>query len=111
MRWMIALAVLGLAACGGSDCTPDNAAGTSSVALQGNAFSPSCLKVSHGNTLTFQNQDGVLHTVTTDAGQPEAFDSGDIQAGGQFQHAFQVVGTIKLHCNHHAGMTATVFVQ
>lgn len=114
MRGTMALAVLaalGLSACGGSDCTPDNAEGTSTIALQGNTFSPSCIKVSQGNTLTFRNQDAVVHTVTTDAGQPETFDSGDVASGTQFQHAFGVAGTVHLHCNHHPGMTATVYVR
>jgi hypothetical protein len=39
----------------------------------------------------------VIHNVTTGAGQPEPFDGGDIHTGGQFQHTFGVVGTIRLH--------------
>lgn len=97
---------------GGAACTAANATATTSVSLSGMSFVPSCIKVSLGATVTFQNADGVSHTVTTDAGQPETFDSGLLAHAQDFTHTFaSTAETVHVHCTIHAGMTATVFVQ
>jgi plastocyanin len=113
MRIVLLLSTLvTLAACGGGgQCTTDTAKGTSDVFLVHNAFSPDCIKVTQGGTLTFLNEDAVTHTVTADAGQAETFDSGNIDAGGSFQHQFNTAGTFGLHCSIHSMMTATVVVR
>ncbi len=93
-------------------CTADTATATTSVSLSGMAFVPSCIKVSKGATVTFQNADMVQHTVTTDAGQPETFDSGLLSTGQDFVHTFaNAAETVNLHCTIHSNMHATVIVQ
>ncbi len=95
-----------------SACTADVATATSSVSLSGMEFVPSCVKVSKGATVTFQNADTVQHTVTTDAGQPETFDSGPLSTGQDFAHTFaSAAETGHVHCSIHANMHATIFVQ
>ena len=94
-----------------TDCTTANAQGTSTVVMQSMAYSPVCVKVSQGATVTFVNQDSVAHTVTTDSGQPESFDSGTISSGTSFQHTFNTIGTIAIHCNFHSNMHLTVIVD
>lgn len=125
MRVLISAAACAAAlACGGSDgygdgaaapppsaCTAATATATTSISLSGNQFVPACARVSPGGTATFTNEDAELHTVTTDAGQPEQFDSGDLSPGAQFAHVFGSAGTVRLHCNRHPGMNGTVVVE
>ncbi len=111
------------AACGGGSsgyspgnkpaaCSATSATATTSVSLSGMEFVPSCVKISKGATVTFQNADTVNHTVTTDAGQPETFDSGPLAPRSDFVHTFaNAAETVHVHCSIHAGMTATIFVQ
>lgn len=99
------LAAVVLSACGGSDCTESNAAGTSSIALQGNRFVPACIKASPGGTLTFTNMDATEHRVASGG-----FDSGPIAAGAHYDRAFLSAGTFELRCPIHSE-TATVIVR
>ncbi len=95
-------------------CTAATATATTSVSLSGMSFVPSCVKISPGATITFQNADSIAHTVTTDAGQPETFDSGNLgpPAGAEFQHTFaNAAETVHIHCKIHPSMTATIIVQ
>jgi plastocyanin len=92
-------------------CTAANATATTSVAVTATQFVPSCVRVSAGATVTFSNVDAGPHTVTTDAGQQEQFDSGTLGPGATFTHAFAPAGTVHLHCTVHPEMLATVVVQ
>ncbi len=99
---------------GGGACTAANAtAVTTSVDLQGSSFSPSCAKTAAGTMLAFQNKDGIVHTVTARAGQPEVFDSGNLAGGANFDHTFNTMGTYHIVCTIHEamGMTMTLIVQ
>lgn len=114
------LAALAATACGGSDyggdgggdgCTAASATATTSVQLVANAFIPSCIRVAPGATVTFTNADTMPHTVTTDPGQPETFDSGNVAAGASYEHTFAgTPATVNVHCSLHA-MQATIYVQ
>jgi plastocyanin len=93
-------------------CTAASATATTSVSLSGMEFVPSCVKVAPGATVTFQNADSVTHTVTTDPGQPETFDSGPLAHAQDFTHTFaSTAETVHVHCTIHPTMTATIFVQ
>jgi plastocyanin len=75
------------------------------------AFNPAQLSVPVGDTVTWTNNDGLGHTVTSDAGAPAAFDSGTIAPGGTFSFTFAVAGTYAYHCKIHASMHGSVLVQ
>jgi plastocyanin len=94
-------------------CTAASATPTASVSLAaGNQFVPSCIRIAPGGTITFTNTDTMVHTVTTLAGQPETFDSGNIAPAGTFTRQFaNSAETVAVRCTLHAGMTATVIVQ
>jgi len=94
-------------------CTAATATATTAVSLSGMSFVPSCITVAKAATITFTNDTlATNHTVTTDPGQPEAFDSGFIATGNSFAHTFaNAAETVNIHCNVHPGMTATVIVQ
>lgn len=121
-RWMVACgAALAAIGCGssmygnGSSAPPCTLASatpvTSTIELAGMAFVPSCAKLTSGTAVTFTNDDATPHTVTTDAGQVETFDSGSMAQGAHFAHTFATVGTVMIHCTFHANMHLTVFVQ
>lgn len=92
-------------------CNASNATSTSSISIQGTAYVPNCFKVTRGTQVSFTNQDAVRHTVTTDNGQPETFDSTDILQGQAYRHTFGVPGTINGHCTYHTSMHFTAVVQ
>jgi plastocyanin len=99
---------------GGSSgqCSSSSATATTTVMLQNISFRPSCFKIPEGSMVTFTNGDTVAHTVTTQAGQPETFDSGTLQPGTSFQHTFNTPGTIAIYCRIHGlMMQATVVVE
>lgn len=62
------------------------------------------------NTIYWTNQDGAIHTATSDAGAPAAFDTGNIAAGGSAQVTLTVPGTYHYHCTYHAWMQGTIVV-
>jgi plastocyanin len=61
-----------------------------------------------GTTVTWTNDDGVNHTVTSDQG---AFDSGPLATGQTFSQTFNQAGTFTYHCTIHPSMQGTVVVQ
>ncbi|BBH18589.1 hypothetical protein Back2_28760 [Nocardioides baekrokdamisoli] len=87
-----------------------SSAAGASVAIQNFAYSPQVVTITVGSTVTWTNDDGTDHTVTSLSG-PGAFDSGQIASGGTYSHRFTVVGTYTYHCADHSMMpTATVRV-
>ena len=95
-----------------AQCTPAYAtAVTGAIGISGMAFVPACAKVAAGTAVTFTNGDATAHTVTTDAGQAESFDSGSLAPGAQFTHTFTTAGTVHIHCSIHPEIRLTLFVQ
>ncbi len=78
------------------------------VVIAGYAFSPSSMTVARNTTVTWQNNDSVVHTATSDNG---TWDTGDIAAGGSKSVTFATAGTFTYHCARHPMMTATLIVQ
>jgi len=75
------------------------------VIIQNSAFDPSELYVRETATVVWSNKDNTIHTVTADNG---AFDSGDIQPGGTFNHKFNTRGDYAYHCRYHPEMAGVV---
>lgn len=78
------------------------------VTISGYAFSPTNVTVPKGTTVTWQNNDGVAHTATSNSG---AWNSGNIPAGGSATVTFSSSGTFPYHCTYHSMMTGTIVVQ
>jgi len=74
------------------------------------AFDPSTITVTSGTTITWTNNDGVPHTVTSTS-LSDSFDSGSISNNETFNHTFNTVGTITYKCTIHPSMTASVVVN
>jgi plastocyanin len=78
------------------------------IVLSNMSFGPSSLTVSKGTTVTFKNNDGIMHTATSDT---DAWDSGNIPEGASRSVTFNTAGTFPYHCTVHPMMTATIVVQ
>lgn len=87
---------------------PAGTGGPGTVSIAGMAFKPSTLTVKAGTKITWTNNDGFAHTVTSDDGS--TFSSGNVAAAGVFTFTPSAAGTINYHCNIHSGMTATITV-
>jgi plastocyanin len=98
-----------LVACS-KDNNMDNNGGTgnpNTISMKNSVFSPPSLQVNINSTVTWINDDNMVHTVTSDNG---SFDSGDIAPGARFSFTFTNTGTFNYHCVHHSGMTGVLIV-
>jgi plastocyanin len=115
--------VAGLAACGDdrpapgtrgsspSTAAPEPANG-SSVNIRTFTFRPSPLQVKTGTKVTSDNQDAILHTVTSGKREKttDLFDK-QLHEGDTFSHTFEKAGTYPYVCTIHMGMDGTVVVS
>ena len=81
------------------------------------AYSPNHIKIKAGSTVTWNNNDNIVHTVTS--GMPnsqnagEAFDSGLtslIMPSKEFSHKFTEIGEFSYFCRIHPTMVGTIEV-
>jgi plastocyanin len=91
---------------GPGGCTPS----ATRVCMTGSSFNPSTLTVGVGTSVTWSNESGVPHTVTSDPSAAEAFDS-DVSDGGTFTRQFDAAGSYPYHCEIHSGMNGTLTVS
>ncbi len=104
---------------GGSGGTPTCTSTATQACMINTSFSPTNLTVSVGTTVTWKNSDGFAHTVNSATGSPgTAYSSGNVAAGGTFQHTFSAAGTYPYYCMIHGldgmpptGMHGTITVQ
>ncbi len=80
------------------------------------AYSPGVIEVAQGTTVTWTNDDTVVHTVTAGdsdgrIGTPSGlFGSGDMAPGESFSFTFDEVGEFTYYCVPHPWMVGTVVV-
>lgn len=80
------------------------------------SFFPNDLTIPAGTTVTWVNQDAVVHTVTSGTsndsiGEPDGlFDSGLFGAGESFEYTFTERGTYTYFCTPHPWMQGTITV-
>jgi len=77
-------------------------------------YSPSELTILVGSSVTWLNDSGVIHTVTSGnllEGSDGIFDSGIIMSGDTFSHTFSEAGHYQYYCTIHPWMTGTVIVR
>ena len=74
------------------------------------------LAVTAGTTVTWENGDGVAHTVTSATGSADSYDMA--LAAGTVAHQFMTAGTYNYYCRNHGangtpptGMHGTITVQ
>ncbi len=80
---------------------------TSDVEIRSMSFQPASVQVTVGTTVTWTNNDGINHTVTSDTG---VFDSGAMPDGDTYSYTFNTVGSFPYHCAIHTMMRGSVVV-
>jgi plastocyanin len=88
---------------------PAAGAATAEVGIADFRFSPAYTLVAAGDSVHW-TQRGSVHTVTSRAGAPQSFDSGDLGTGEQFTRVFAVAGRYAYHCTIHPEMRGVVQV-
>jgi plastocyanin len=83
------------------------AAGGTTVSMKNIQFAPTSLTVKVGQTVTWTNDDSVVHNVTADDG---TFKSSNFGGGKTFSWKATKAGTFKYGCTIHPGMVATLTV-
>jgi len=99
---------LGAAAGTAAGIAPPSAkAASSQIVMQSFMFAPTTLTVAAGSSVTWINQDGEPHTVTSDSG---LFRSGALDTNESFSFKFERPGTYHYICSIHPRMIGTVVV-
>jgi plastocyanin len=88
--------------------TTNAAIDSNTVIIRNFSFTPSQLIVKPGVRVTWRNQDGMDHTVTSNDG---LFDSGNLKDKASFGYVFTDAGTYQYHCRLHPQMTGSVVVK
>jgi amicyanin len=83
-------------------------AATQTVSIADFAFHPATVTVTAGDTITWTNDDAIVHTATSTTG---AFDSGDLAPGDSYSVTFTTAGTYDYFCTPHPTMTGRIVVQ
>lgn len=96
--------------CGDAGTT---AVATSSVTVADFSFTPQCIQVPLGTTVTWTNTGSPTQTVTSDPGAPVSFDSGALGENGVFTFTFNQTGVVNYHSTpfENLGMVGTVIVR
>ena len=83
---------------------------TAGVSITQYTFNPSSISFPSANQVevTWTNNDGVAHTVTSDTG---LFNSGNLNGGMTFVMTFPTSGSYPYHCAYHPYMTGTITVN
>jgi plastocyanin len=85
---------------------------TGAFSIKGFAFNPGQLSVTKGATVTWTNNDGTTHTVTSGVpGTPSGKFDQHVEPGATFTFTFTDAGTYDFFCNIHTSMKATVLVK
>lgn len=73
-------------------------------------YKPDVIDVAVGTTITWDNIDNTVHTVTSQEGTTEIFDSSIISPGDMYEFTFDTTGSHDYFCTFHTWMTGTVNV-
>ena len=84
------------------------AGGTVEVKMQNIAFAPTTVRVKVGQKITWTNEDGAPHNVTSKSGEHIA--SSTFGQGGTFSFTPTKAGTIDYVCTIHPGMDGSIVV-
>ncbi len=101
----------------GAGATVSNTDGSSvpGCEVANECFVPHMVTIGAGETVTWTNDDGVAHTVTSgvlaDGGPDGMFDSGSFAPGTEFSYTFERAGEYPYYCLVHPWMAGMVVVE
>ena len=107
----------GAPATGGATVTTVSIVVGASVPTNGEFYNPNSVETTVGSLVTWNNDDNLLHTVTSgvvqnDTPKPDGrFDSGILNAGDSFPFVFDAAGEYPYYCMLHPWMTGQVTVN
>ena len=84
-----------------------NSTTTSKISITSSAYSPASVTVANGSTVTWTNNDNMVHTVTTAEG---SISSGDITPGSSYSKTFTTAGTYNYYDAHNTSMMGVLVV-
>jgi plastocyanin len=85
---------------------------TGAFSIKGFAFNPTQLSVNKGAAITWTNDDGTTHTVTSGVpGTPSGKFDQRVEAGKTFAFTFTDAGTYEFFCSIHNSMRGTITVK
>ncbi len=96
-----------------TEVTIPNEASDISCAESGSCFLPGEVTIGVGESVTWHNDSGVIHTVTSgnaEDGPDGVFDSSIVMADDTFTHTFTEIGQYEYLCSIHPWMTGIVMV-
>jgi plastocyanin len=82
--------------------------GSPQIRIENYQFTPATLTVPVGTTVTWTNDDGTIHTVTS---ATKEFTSAGLDDGAAFSYTFTNPGTYTYYCKLHPRMTGTIVVK
>jgi amicyanin len=80
------------------------------VAISGMRFEPQLLRIGAGTTVTWQQLDGMPHTVTAKS-SGQGFSSGTLNRGQTYRLTFPHPGSYDYHCALHPNMAGRIVVE
>jgi plastocyanin len=112
VRTLALVAVASTSVAAGAQAAPTaRDAATANVQVVDFSFRPGYTRIEPGDTVTWSvGANATFHTVTSRRGAPEAFDSGEVDPGGQFSRAFTTAGRYPYLCRIHTEMRGVVQV-
>jgi plastocyanin len=123
---LLAAFTLAVTGCGGDDddggdgttaadtpteTKPAGGGGAVEVDMKNIEYVPKAVTVKAGSPVNWTNGDSVAHTVTSEDGAPEKFDSGTMEVGDKFSYTPKKAGTIPYFCTIHPNQKGTITVQ
>ncbi len=81
--------------------------GKVTVVIEGFSYNPESVTIERGTRVTWENQQSVTHTVTSEDG---LFDSVDIGQSESYSYTFEEPGTYKYYCTIHPSMEGEIVV-
>jgi plastocyanin len=85
-----------------------NVANATKAEMRTMVFGPRRIEIPVGGSITWTNNDPLVHTITADDG---SWDSGPIEPGKTWTHTFTQPGEYSFHCTPHPFMKAIVVVR
>jgi len=85
-----------------------NVANATKAEMRTMVFGPRRIEISAGGSVTWTNNDPLVHTITADDG---SWDSGPIEPGKTWTHTFTQAGEYAFHCTPHPFMKAVIVVR